>query len=399
MKPSLERQALKEIDNYENSNNKNFTTVKVKELKPLQSNYAETRDTYSEEKRKYTRREGINNEFKEIYFPCSSNENSVLEEAIDLTFNGIESDELETSPEDILEETSQENTFIDETEIEAYIEEKLKSNYESDTAVSIEYARDIFFHMKHLETRLMPDYRHLSSHPFHVLEMRTVVISWIIGIHYEMNLLPETLFLTINIFDRFFSLRNVAISKMKQIGMAALLLASKYEEIHPPSNKEACGLLGEGTVGDLCKAETYILMVLHYELGWPGPMPYLRLLSISDNWDADMRIAVKYFLEVSILDPRFLSQKASQMVATCAYTAYCVLHNGNWSSTLYNLTGYHCVNVAPIMHLLLECLQNPLEHHQCVYAKYSTRISRYISQRIHEWIRINIQLSSPVSYL
>ncbi|WBW71958.1 meiosis-specific cyclin Rem1 [Schizosaccharomyces osmophilus] len=245
----------------------------------------------------------------------------------------------------------------------------------------------------------MPDYRHLTSHPFHVLEMRTVVICWIIGIHYEMNLLPETLFLTINIFDRFFSLKNVAVSKMKQIAMAALLLASKYEEIHPPSNKEACSLLGEGTVGDLCKAETYILIVLQYELGWPGPMPYLRLLSISDSWDADMRIAVKYFLEICILDPRFLSQKASQAVATCAYTAYCILHNGNWSGTLYKLTGYHCANVAPFMHLLLECLQDPAEHHRCVYAKYSTRISRYISQRIHEWISINIQLSSSGSYL
>ncbi|WBW71969.1 meiosis-specific cyclin Rem1-like [Schizosaccharomyces osmophilus] len=151
MKTSLERQALKEISNREKSNAKNSTTVKVKEIKPLLSDDSEARHPYSEERGRSTTREEIKNQFKDIFFPYTSNDKSILEEAIDLTFQGIESDEAETSPEDILEDISEENTFIDETEVESYIEEKLKSDYEADTTVSVEYAKEIFCHMKHLE--------------------------------------------------------------------------------------------------------------------------------------------------------------------------------------------------------------------------------------------------------
>jgi hypothetical protein len=38
---------------------------------------------------------------------------------------------------------------------------------------------------------------------------RSTLIDWLIKIHYNFKLLPESLFLTINIIDRFFSSRQI----------------------------------------------------------------------------------------------------------------------------------------------------------------------------------------------
>jgi hypothetical protein len=64
-------------------------------------------------------------------------------------------------------------------------------------------------------------------------ETRKKVIDWLIQIHYEQNLMPETLYLCVNIFDRFLSKSNsevTTIEKLKLLGLASMLLASKYEQ-------------------------------------------------------------------------------------------------------------------------------------------------------------------------
>jgi hypothetical protein len=64
-------------------------------------------------------------------------------------------------------------------------------------------------------------------------ETRKNVIDWLIKIHYEQKLMPETLYLCVNIFDRFLSKSNsevTTIEKLKLLGLASMLLASKYEQ-------------------------------------------------------------------------------------------------------------------------------------------------------------------------
>jgi len=44
----------------------------------------------------------------------------------------------------------------------------------------------------------------------------------------------ETLFLTVNLIDRFLSKQNVMRKKLQLVGLVALLLACKYEEVSVP---------------------------------------------------------------------------------------------------------------------------------------------------------------------
>lgn len=69
--------------------------------------------------------------------------------------------------------------------------------------------------------------------------MRAILVDWLIDVHLKFKLLNETLFLTINIIDKYLSTRfNILRSKLQLVGVAALLISTKYEEIYPPTVKD-----------------------------------------------------------------------------------------------------------------------------------------------------------------
>ena len=64
--------------------------------------------------------------------------------------------------------------------------------------------------------------------------MREILVDWLVEVHLKFKLLPETLYLTVNLIDRFLEKENVMRNKLQLVGVTAMLIASKYEEIYPP---------------------------------------------------------------------------------------------------------------------------------------------------------------------
>ena len=52
--------------------------------------------------------------------------------------------------------------------------------------------------------------------------------------HQKLCLSPETLYLTVSIFDRFLSQECIVRVEAKLVGMCAMHIASKYEEVYKP---------------------------------------------------------------------------------------------------------------------------------------------------------------------
>ena len=69
-------------------------------------------------------------------------------------------------------------------------------------------------------------------------KMRTVLVDWLIEVHLKFKLLPETLYLTVNLIDRYLALESVSRKRLQLVGVTAMLIASKYEEIYPPEIKD-----------------------------------------------------------------------------------------------------------------------------------------------------------------
>jgi hypothetical protein len=64
--------------------------------------------------------------------------------------------------------------------------------------------------------------------------MRAILVDWIIEVHHRLTLMPETLYLTVYIIDQYLSMENVPRKELQLVGVSAMLIASKYEEIWAP---------------------------------------------------------------------------------------------------------------------------------------------------------------------
>jgi len=163
--------------------------------------------------------------------------------------------------------------------------------------------------------------------------MRSILVDWIVQVHNRFQLLPETLFLTINYIDRFLSQKVVSINKLQLVGATALFIASKYEEILCPSVHEIVFMVDNGyTVDEILAAERFMLSQLQFELGYPGPMSFLRRVSKADDYDLETRTLAKYFLELTIMDERFVGSQPSYLAAGAHYLARSLLGKGDWVS-------------------------------------------------------------------
>jgi len=70
------------------------------------------------------------------------------------------------------------------------------------------------------------------------IKMRLILVEWLIEVHLKFKLLPETLFLTINLIDRYCMVKDVLKNEYQLLGVTAMLIASKYEEIYPPEIRD-----------------------------------------------------------------------------------------------------------------------------------------------------------------
>ena len=61
---------------------------------------------------------------------------------------------------------------------------------------------------------------------------------WAEQVHYKFELREETLFLTVNLIDRFLERHEVARKNLQLVGVTSMLLACKYEEVFVPSVDE-----------------------------------------------------------------------------------------------------------------------------------------------------------------
>lgn len=62
--------------------------------------------------------------------------------------------------------------------------------------------------------------------------MRKTLVLWMIEVHKEYHLRPETLYLAVNILDRFCSMDLIERHNFQLLGTTALWVAAKYEENH-----------------------------------------------------------------------------------------------------------------------------------------------------------------------
>ncbi|KAF2102731.1 hypothetical protein NA57DRAFT_32881 [Rhizodiscina lignyota] len=262
-----------------------------------------------------------------------------------------------------------------------------------DTSMVAEYGDEIFTYMKDLENRMKPNPHYMDAQTEIQWSMRAVLMDWLVQVHHRFTLLPETLFLSVNYVDRFLSCKVVSLGKLQLVGATAIFVAAKYEEINCPSVQEIIFMVDGGyTMDEILKAERFMLTMLQFELGWPGPMSFLRRISKADDYDLETRTLAKYFLEVTVMDERFVAAAPSFTAAGAHCLARLMLKKGDWGLAHIHYSGYTYKQIFSLVQTILECCEEPRKHHAAVYDKYSDkrykRASLYVETEVQKGFRL-----------
>ena len=96
---------------------------------------------------------------------------------------------------------------------------------------------------------------------------RGVVIEWLSYINHYFNQSNETLFMCINIMDRYISKKKISLDIYQLVGISSYLIASKYEDTEAPSIEELIYICKNiYSHNDIVSMEKEILVALNFDI-------------------------------------------------------------------------------------------------------------------------------------
>ncbi|KAF5018590.1 hypothetical protein F66182_9419 [Fusarium sp. NRRL 66182] len=261
-----------------------------------------------------------------------------------------------------------------------------------DPLMVAEYANEIFEYLRDLECKSIPNPQYMAHQDDLEWKTRGILVDWLIEVHTRFHLLPETLFLAVNVIDRFLSEKVVQLDRLQLVGITAMFIASKYEEVLSPHVENFKRIADDGfSEAEILSAERFVLSTLNYDLSYPNPMNFLRRVSKADNYDIQSRTIGKYLMEISLLDHRFMAYRPSHVAAGAMYLARLMLDRGEWDETLSYYAGYTEDEIEPVVHLMVDYLARPVVH-EAFFKKYASKKFLKASILARQWAKKNAVL-------
>jgi cyclin B len=203
-----------------------------------------------------------------------------------------------------------------------------------------EYVDDIYDYMREIELRYMVNPRYMANQVDINEKMRSILLDWLVEVHRMFKLLPETLFLAVNLIDRFLEVKSVARDKLQLVGVTAMLIASKYEEIYAPECNDFV-YISDGAYSKemILNMESNILSSLQFNLNAPSPLHFLRRYSKAAASDYTIHTLCKYLIELTVMDMKLLKYPPSSLAAGAVYIARKMTGKAPlWTPTLAHYT-------------------------------------------------------------
>ncbi|KAI9171968.1 G2/mitotic-specific cyclin-B [Paramyrothecium foliicola] len=294
-----------------------------------------------------------------------------------------QSDKTTSAPSPKAEDDAK-SAFPITAEVKALDDEDL-----DDPLMVAEYATEIFEYLRDLEVKSIPNPNYMSHQDDLEWKMRGILVDWLIEVHTRFHLLPETLFLAVNIIDRFLSEKVVPLIRLQLVGITAMFIASKYEEVLSPHVENFKRIADdEYDESEILSAERFVLSTLNYDLSYPNPMNFLRRVSKADNYDFQSRSIGKYLMEISLLDYRFMPYRPSHIAAAAMYLSRLMLDRGEWDQTIAYYAGYTEEEVEPVVQLMVDYLARPIVH-EAFFKKYASKKFLKASILARQWAKKN----------
>lgn len=213
--------------------------------------------------------------------------------------------------------------------------------------------------------------------------MRPYLLDFLIEAHAFFQLLPETLFLAVNLLDRYCSRRVVYKRHYQLVGCASLLIAAKYgdRKDRVPTIRElksmCCSLYDEEMFTQM---EWHVLNTLDWTIGHPTVDSFLQLALAEDFEDIEVEHMAWYICEIALYHKEFVSSKPSVMARASLALARGILNrpevaDGTWNH-VENLT---LVNLSHHLHQTSQVLSRKYASTQM--SRVSVSLEQFLAQQ------------------
>ncbi|XP_007571055.1 G2/mitotic-specific cyclin-B2 isoform X1 [Poecilia formosa] len=237
------------------------------------------------------------------------------------------------------------------------------------------YVKDIYAYLRSLEVQqaIRADYLKGSEV---TSAMRAILVDWLIQVHSRFQLLQETLYLTVAVLDRFLQVQPVSRRKLQLVGVAAMLVACKYEEMFCPEVGDFAYITDDAfSKAQILEMEQLVLRRLGFQLGRPLPLHFLRRASKVANTDVEKHTLAKYLMELTLLDYQMVHLRPSEVAAASLCLSQLLVDGLPWSPTQQHYSTYDEAHLQPIMQQLAKnvvLVNEGRTKFQAVRKKYSS---------------------------
>lgn len=220
------------------------------------------------------------------------------------------------------------------------------------TQLVAEYVKDIYGYLATVEKqfRISPDF---LEKKIVTSKMRSVLIDWLIQVHLKFHLLQETMYLCVQIIDAYLMAVDVPKMQLQLVGVTAMFVASKYEEMYVPAIDDFVYMTDNTyTKAEIRTMEISILKQLDFMFCKPFPLHFLRRFSKAGQADPKQHTLAKYFMELSLHCAEFSPLDPSYLAACSLCLSFKLLKGTEWNRTMEFYSTYKLEDLYSGMHKL-----------------------------------------------
>ncbi|XP_027902218.1 cyclin-A2-2-like isoform X1 [Vigna unguiculata] len=227
------------------------------------------------------------------------------------------------------------------------------------------YASDMYNNIRVTELKMKPLTNYMEKLQTDINpSMRGILVDWLVEVSEEYKLVPDALYLTVNLIDRYLSTKFIQKQRLQLLGVTSMLIASKYEEMCPPRVEEFCFITDNTyTKEEVLKMEREVLNVIHFQLSVPTIKTFLRrfIQAAQSSYKApcvELEFLANYLAELALVEYSFFQFLPSLVAASAVFLARWTLNDSEhpWNPTLEHYTNYKASELKTVV-LELQDLQ------------------------------------------
>ncbi|KAK8797066.1 hypothetical protein WA158_004276 [Blastocystis sp. Blastoise] len=237
-------------------------------------------------------------------------------------------------------------------------QQKIDSKDRGNPQAVSQYASNIVKHWLKVEKKFCVNPNYMASQQYITYKMREILLDWLTDVHIKFKLVPETMYLTTNIIDRYLEKNEISKHNLQLVGVTSMLIASKYEEIYFPEISDFSYITDQAYTPDQIRTmEGQIVNSLQFEFTVPTIYNFLqRYLKVCEDNPIVAPMAC-YIAHRSLQAYSMLKYTPSVKAASSVYLARKYLHiTPAWSPLLERFTQISIETITDCvkeMHLLM----------------------------------------------